>query len=332
MGVFGTNSNGLINNLFGKGTSTGSSSISGGILKTGQLLYSDSSITLGTSSTTKITTNIQAPNGYNCHNLAFSLNVTDTTNTTAPSGVNSIESVIERLTITGASGRVLASISGKNGEFERWQHRLNSANQYYVTAPTPADSSASTDYAVSYRFNLKDWIIPNSEFPITISPTYNTLSSRASTLNSMTSKVTSFSIYGDFVPLSSGSPSILRTKLISTATGIIDYGNNIDRALIYDISLDVAADSNLSTSNTFNLAVNNNSLLNNTDYNTLITREDTIYPITTPHIDGFFPFNALVPTTINGNDKVTLSANVSTAPTIGGNSSVVNLYMLEQYA
>ncbi len=317
--------------IFGNGQKSRVSAGSTDVIKTGELLYSDSSIALGTQSVTKSQSGIQAPNGFASHNLTFQLTVTDTTGTTAPSGVASIESVLEKLVIVGKSGRIICDISGVNGEFERWQHRLNSSTQYYTVAPTPTDSAVSTAYSATWNFTMRDLVIPNGEYPLTIRPTYNTVSSRATTLNSMTSTVTSFSIWADFVPLASGVPVQLRTIQVNTQTGIISFGNSIDQVMIYDLSLDVGADSNLSTSNTFNLAVNNNSLIGNADYQVIISKENQSYPITTPHISGFFPFNVLVTQTINGTQKVTLSANVSTAPSVGGNANTSNLYMLEAY-
>ncbi len=304
-----------------------------GILTTGELLYNDSSVTLTTKSITKSQANISAPNGYDAHNLTFSFDVTDTTGgTTAPVGTDNIESILQDLVITGSSGKTLALISGVNGEFGKWQHRLNNPTQYYTDAPTPTNSVVATSYTTTWNFTFTDWVIANAEFPLRIKSTYNTLGSRATTLNGLTSVVDSFSITADFVPLNTGNPSFLRTKMISTSTGIVDFGNEIDRDLIFDLSIDVGTDSNLSHTNTFNVAVNNSSLLNNTDYQNIVSKENTIYPIAIPHIDGFFPINALVPTLLDGNQKIKLTANITSLPTIGGNSGVVNMYMLEKYS
>lgn len=322
--------NGMFSGIGGNGRG-GNPAPASGVPKTGQLLYSDATVNLAATSTPKIVNNIAAPNKYPAHNWRIHLSVTDTTGATPPTGVNSIESVLQFVTISGASGKVLARINGENGEFERWQHLLNSPNMFYSTAGTPADTSASTPYNALFDLVLQDWIVPNNEFPISVRVDYNTLASRATTPNSMTSQVVAFEIWCDFVPLSSGSPTMLRTKLVNTGTGIVDYGVNVDRDLIYAMALDVAADSNLSHTNTFNLEINGNSLINNSDYQTIITQENSQYPITTPHISGFFPFGVLYKGTIDGTQKITLDTNITTAPTIGGNANSVNLYMLEAY-
>lgn len=317
---------GMIGNGGGKNPASQSN-----IQKSGQLLYSDASINLGASTITKIINNIAAPNNYPSHNLRFHLSVTDNTGTTAPSTVSSIESVLQYVTITGASGKVLGRISGVNGEFERWQHMLNSPNMYYATAGTPGDTNTSTAYSATFDFNLKDWIIPNSEYPISVRVDYNTNASRATTPNGLTATVNAFEIWADFVPLSTGAPTQLRTKLLTTSTGIVDFGVNVDRTMVYAMALDANADANLSHTNTFNIEINGNSVINNTDYQTIITAENSKYPLSTPHIGGFFPFAAIYGGAIDGTQRITLSANVTTAPTIGGVSDVVNLYMLEAY-
>jgi hypothetical protein len=137
-------------------------------------------------------------------------------------------------------------------------------------------------------------------------------------------------MYADFSP-TSALPVKLRTKLVPTSTGIADFGAYVDRTLIYDLGIDVASDSNLNATNTFYLAVNNNSLLPYTPYQSIISDEQNTYPIPNPHIGGFFPLTVAVKQAVDGTQAVSLKANISTLPTIGSNSNVVNLYMMEKY-
>jgi len=124
---------------------------------------------------------------------------------------------------------------------------------------------------------------------------------------------------------------MIRTKLVPVGTGLQDIGSYIDRKTIVDLCVDVASDTNLSSANSIYLAVNNNALIPYAPYQTIISKEQQIYPISTPHIAGFFPLHVQVPTAIDGTQQVSLKLNLTTAPTIGSNSNVVNLYMAESY-
>ena len=303
------------------GAAAGASPVS--VPKSGQLLYSDASLSLGTKTIPKVMTNIKAPNGYPASALTFSLVVTDTVNSTAPTSPTVIETALAALEIDAADGTVLAYIQGINGEFVRWQHRLNN-DGFYVASTAPADTTAGA-YTSTFTFTLNHFAIRNEDFPISIKPTYNTLASRATTPQDMTSEITSFQVWSSFIPLAAYTPTVLRTKnLTRSATGILSFGQELDAVKILDLSMDFTADSNLNDSSTFNLAVDNNSLISNTSYVQLIGQENQTYQISTPHIDGFFPFNvsdgnALV----DGKRNITLSANIGSAPTL------TNLYMVE---
>ena len=106
----------------------------------------------------------------------------------------------------------------------------------------------------------------------------------------------------------------------------MDYGGDVDRTTIYDLSVDVSADTNLDTSDSWELAVNGNTLIPSTSYNVLVSREDATYNSSGQHIDGFFPVSAIGANgvVIDGTQAITLTANVSTAP------SLTNLYMIEK--
>ena len=299
--------------------------------QTGIQIVNISATSLGASTTAITTNNITNPNGQPYSNLSFQLTVIDTTGgTTAPANVNSIEEVLQYIVIKGAKS-LLAYIQGPNGEFERWQHRLNQ-NGVYVAAPTPADTALSTQYPSSWVFSFKNWAIDPSEGPLSITVGLNTLASRAGTLNGMTSTA-ALTISCDFVPLSSFKRSLLVTKLISQgATGLIDIGTNVDSAMIYDMSLDVGADSNLSHTNSFYVALNGNAIIPYSDYENIVQQETNAYPwLSAPHISGFFPLAKGGLGAFNGAASVSLKANYSSAPSIGGQSNKVNLYMIEAY-
>ena len=288
----------------------------------GNLLYAQSNVVLGNSPINLISTNILAPNRYNATNLNFQIGLTyssGTSGTTAP-----IENLFI-LTISGSDGQVIAQFNGQYGEFTRWQHRFNN-NGVYVASPST--TTGATNTTLTWNFNLQHFAIPSSKFPLTLRLTLNPLASLGTAVTSAT--LTSFYLYADFVP-SIDVPVMIRTKLVPVGTGLQDIGSYIDRKLISDLAVDVASDTNLSNANSIYLAVNNNALIPYAPYQTIVSKEQQIYPIPNPHVDGFFPLNVQVPVTIDGTQQVSLKLNIATAPTIGGNNNVVNLYMAESY-
>lgn len=301
------------------------------------LLYQGSSISMATNTQAETSNQIRNPNGLPLSNLYFDIAVTDTTgSTSAPSGVNAIDTALTQFTIFGASGNQLMNIQPNVGDpFKHLQHRLNSSG-YYNTAPTPADSSTSTAYEVHYNVVLGNWTIFQNQFPLSIQYTVNTQSSRATTLNSMTSTV-QLSVYGAFVKNAPLPPTRINVKPVTgIAASNFYFDTYLDQTPIYDLSVDVgSADSNIASgSSAINFTENGNSLIPNTSYQNIINAEDQLYNITTPHITGFFPLNVLsgmrgrVINPATAADS--LQVNFSSQPNVGSTSGKANLYMIEK--
>ena len=83
------------------------------------------------------------------------------------------------------------------------------------------------------------------------------------------------------------------------------------------------------------LSDNNNTLIPYTSYNSIVLIQNAL-PANSGgganHISGFFPFQTLYSANVNGNDNINLTANISSAPTGGGQANTINLYEAEQYA
>lgn len=298
--------------------------------QSGVLLFQQSATSLTANTLTNTYSNVKNPNNLPMSNLNIEITRVDTTSSTTPTGVNSVDTTLLNLIITGSSGRQLCNIHGNYNEFVRWQHRLN-PNGYYVSAVTPADSTTATTFTGTMNFAFKNWIIDPSEFPLSIQVVNNTLASIASATNSATATL-AVTGWADFVPVASYKKAFLRTTLIPEAnTGVIDLGKNVDESVILDLSLDVGADTDLSHTNTFYVSVNNNAVVPNSDYQTLINAENANYPITTPHIAGFFPFGVSRPVVIDGTQAVSIQTNFASAPSGGGQSNSVNMYEIEAY-
>jgi hypothetical protein len=300
------------------------------------LLFQTSTVTLGSSTQTVTVNNIRNPNGLPMSNLYLDFSITDETGTTAPSGVSAVDSAFTNLTIYGASGKQLLNVQPNSGSpLTKLQHRLN-FNGYYNTAPTPTDTSASTSYTADFNVLLSNWIIYPEEFPLTASITINTLSSRASTLNGMTSTA-QVSAYGAFTAQSVGMPRTqIRVKPVTGITATNYYFDQfLDTTNIYDIAIDAGTDTNIvSGAGGINVLVNNNSIIPNTSKQSVINAEDVTYSnISTPHIAGFFPLNVLRGMrTLNPSiEKDSVQVNFADAPTASGTSGQANLYMIEAY-
>lgn len=307
----------------------------GGTVKTGYQITSFSNIALGSDPVSISNSNLKFPNGNPASNFQINIAVTDTTGaTTAPSGVASIESAFQQIAIIGSSGRVLWSGNGVFGEIERWQQILND-NQAYVTAPTPADSSTSTAYPVNWYLNLKHLVIDPSESPLEVVILPNTLSSRASTLNGLTSTITSVQVIADFVPVSNYVKTQYRTKPLSvSSTGYYDVGTSLDNRLLYAVALDVGTDAKLNSSNTFLLSQNGTTLIPYTPYTSITNVQNSLPAMSSGasnHISGFFPIQTLYKAAIDGSQDISLDVNLASAPTGGGQANTLNLYQAEGY-
>jgi hypothetical protein len=288
-------------------------------------LYLGTSTSLATTTTPLNVQPISNFNGLPLTALYIQLAVTDTTSTTVPSGVNSVESTIYEFKLIGQSGAIIMDMYGDRQHFENWQHLIN-PHGYYTTAPTPADSSASTAYTVNYNFVLAK-PIPASEFPLMPTVTLNTLSSRATTLNSMTATAT-LNVYGDFTPAQFTRTKLKYVPIANSTTGVFNVSPYMDKGVVIkQQAYFINADANFGT-NTINFATNGQQIRNNTPYQSIISQEDAVFPITTPHIAGLFP---LFTEPFASNFSTNLTLNFASAPDVVSHTDVFDAYFEEVY-
>lgn len=329
MGI-GLSRSGSIANI-GGGNPSGSTT---SIPQVGYQIYSSGNQTLGTIATPQSVYNIKNPNGLPMSDMNVQLTVVDTSgNTTAPATPKSIETVIQQLNITGTSNRLLCSMSGIYGETTRWQHVFND-NGIYITTSAPTINTTATPVTTTWNITFKHWVVDASEFPLSIQTIFNTEASRATTTNGMSSTAL-LTITADFVPVTGYVRTLLRTKQIGVAgTGNFDFGQVLDEEMLNGIALDVGTDSVLNASNTMYLAVNNNSLIPYTSYQSFINSENSTNGTTADriHINGFFVYGVLYKAAVNGQAAVKMTVNFSSTPTgAGGLANTANLYMVETY-
>jgi hypothetical protein len=301
----------------------GHQSVSVGDDLIGQLLYDTGTVSLSsTFSNPTIPNSIVAYNGKGITHLHGTLTVVDTPGgTTAPSGVTSVQSVIKQLQFTSVNGKVgepLMNMDGSLNEITNWQRILN-PNGNYQTAPTPT-ITASGAVTTTWDFDIY-YDIPTSLFNLKPALSFNTEGSRATTLNGMTSTAR-LELYADFKSIDVyGNPlyaSRLKNIPISdSATGVVQYGTNMDtNVTAYQQAYDFGADSNLSSSNTFNFSLSGQQILNNMPYVVVSSSEANIYPLGS-HISGFFPIKPVDSKIRNYNASYNFSANIASAPYVG---------------
>jgi len=266
-------------------------------------------------------------NGLPSAVMHFQLIVTDTTgNTTAPTAAP-IENVLKEFSIRSLNKSIpLFDIRGDYLEFSRWQH-LKNPNGYYVASPTPSDTVTATTYTATWNFDLY-FSIPPQLFPLVPSITLNTTASRATTAYGLTSTMNSLTVTMDYIPhqITGNGTRLVNSTIQDATTGQVQLGPFIDKGVtIVQQAYDFGADTNLNTSNTFNFGIGSNQLLLNAGYQTIINKENTLFPSAT-HISGFFP---LFTTPFYSDPTVAYSANVLSAPSINGNANQLVAYWEE---
>ncbi|MEM3265762.1 MAG: hypothetical protein QXH07_07395 [Thermoplasmata archaeon] len=202
--------------LFGK---------SSGIVSTGQpvnnqLVASFGSIALNSNLQPQNMVQIPNYNGLPMSSFKISLNVTDTTGSTAPSGVFPIETVIKELKIQTNNGINIVDFDGALFDISNTARYLNPVG-LINNSPTPADSAASTSYTADWEL-IVPFGIDAKYFPLKLFFTAAPLSYRATTLNGMTSTINSLKIYASYHPISIVDQAIVNQTIPVPGTGTIN--------------------------------------------------------------------------------------------------------------
>lgn len=277
---------------------------------------------------------VQVPN-YN--NMAMSsmklhISVTDTTSTSVPTGVNSIENVIKTLKLQTANGVNIFDFDGSLLDISCTARYLN-PNGVVNNSPTPADSAASTGYTETW-----DIIIPFSVaakyFPAKLFVVVNTLSSRATTLNGMTSTVNAIDVYANYHNVSVIDQAIVNQTLPVASTGNINLSTNYLQNRTYymqayqygDVQSSSATDSPIGATGNGITFTPNGALYNqNTPLQAFIDKENTQYPNTVStgvgHEIGMINLFSDV---FEATAATQLSIDFTSAPSTGGASGQSN--------
>lgn len=188
-----------------------------------QLVASFGSISLGANISPQNMIEIPNYNNLPISSIKLHLSVTDTTSTTAPSGVFPIECVINELKLQTKSGKNLFDFYGSLLDISTTTRYLNPVG-LVNNSPTPADSAVSTSYTSTWDIVIPFAINP-AHFPLKLFFTANAIGSRATTLNGMTSTINSLQIYASYHPISVIDQSIVNQTIPVAGTGTINLAN-----------------------------------------------------------------------------------------------------------
>lgn len=292
-----------------------------------QLVASYGSIALNSNTQPQNMVLIQNYNNLPMSSMKLHLEVEDTTGTTAPSGVYSIENVIQSLKLQTNSGLNLFDFNGQLLDISNTARYLNPAG-LVNNSPTPADSSASTSYT-------EDWdiIIPFAVaakwFPLKLFFTASPLASRASTLNSMTSTINNLSVYASYHPISVSDQAIANQTISVPGTGSTNLSSQLIQDRTYYMQAyqygDVqggssATDSPIGASgNGITFTPTGQLYLQNAPLQSFITTENTKYPNTVStgvgHETGMVN---LFTNTFKATASTNFTIDFTSAPSTGG--------------
>ena len=301
----------------------------------GATIVSTGTVSLG--SNTQQIALTQIPNFYGLPMTRFNIqiNITDTTGTSLPitngtSGlVNGASTSVYELVFYGQSGQPIIDMKGGDNDFINVAKLLNAygSNQSDVSATYTTTSTAQSTLSFEQLISKE---IPASEFPLNPVLIINTLQSRATTLNGLTSTA-NVVIQADYENV-----SVVRTKLRSyyltgITTGTLPVQAQLDKSVqVLAQGYYFATDSNLNTTNTFNFSNNGYPLINQYGRSQFISKENVLNPAN-PHINGYYPLSLIYNKHWNSNASTTLQFNIANVPVINGVSGVIKAHLLEVY-
>lgn len=164
------------------------------------------------------------PNYYGLPMTSFkiTLTVADTVgSSSAPTGVNAVETALKNFQVQTNDGRNITLFDGSFLDISATSRYITQGGLYNAS-PTPADTTTSTTYTSTWNI-IVPIHINASFFPLKVYTSFNTIGSRATTLNSMTSTV-SLSMYGNYhnvpSPIGNGAQiKIVNRTIPVTGTG-----------------------------------------------------------------------------------------------------------------
>ncbi len=301
----------------------------------GATIVSTSTIPL--SSSTQQIALTQIPNYYGLPMTRFNIqiNITDTTGATLPitngvSGeVNGASTGVYELIFYGQSGQPIIDLKGGDNDFVNVAKLLNAYGSYQNDVSATYSTVSAQQSTLSFE-QLISKEIDASEFPLNPVLILNTVNSRATTLNGLTSTA-QITIQADYEAQTVVKSKLRSYYLTGITTGQIPIQAQLDKSVnVIAQGYYFGSDSNLSSTNTFNFSNNGYPLINQYGRSQFISKENVLNP-SNPHKDGFFPLSLIYNKMWNSNSSTTLQFNIATIPTINGVNGVIKAHVLETY-
>lgn len=284
---------------------------------------------------------VQVPNYKNLDisSLTLQLSVSSTTSTSAPTGVVPIESVIKSLEIQSINGKdIWRPLDGSLFDISNFARYLNPAGVVNNSPffPTAVSTTATTTWNVNIPFGIN-----RKHFPLKVFVTFNTLASCATTLNTMTVTVSSFTILASYHDIK---PADIMLKPISvpiTAAGNASLQQYYDQGHVYYSQIlsygnvqggtTAASDNPIGSTGTGITFTPDGSLyLSNVPLQAFIQKENNTYPNTVSagvgHETGMVNLftNPFVATAASQ-----LSVDFTSTPNVAQNTQTVRLLNIE---
>ena len=279
----------------------------------------------------------QIPNFYGLPMTRFNIqiNVTDTTGATLPvtNGVSGevfgASTSLYELIFYGQSGQPIIDLKGGDNDFINVAKLLNTYGSYQNEVSGIYSTLSTTQATLAFE-QLISKEIPAAEFPLNPVLTLNTINSRATTLNGLTSTVQVL-IQADYENVAVVRSKLRAYYLTGITTGTIPIQAQLDKSVnVLAQGYYFGVDTNLSPTNTFNFSNNGYPLINQYGRSQFISKENVLNP-SNPHINGYFPLSLVYSKVWNSNPTTTLQFNIATVPTIDNVTGVVKAHILEVY-
>lgn len=290
-----------------------------------QLMYDSGQVNLG-ASTVPLTPNVFSPYGKrNLKGMKITFTVTETTGTSVPTGWMPIETALKKFQLSSGkgSGSVLFNMDGTKNDLSIWARYLTFQGKY-TPSTTPSGQAASTTY--TYVWNL---VIPYginfSDFDLRPEFELNTLASLTTGANALASGTARLQVYGTFTKEAVPTAILKAAQVSNLGSGTANLGYNYDKGVVIQSQfLQYGADADI---NTIYFAANGETPeLPNISLQSLIDREDTVYPVS-GHVAGIVN---LFTDAFNASGVTALNIDFASAPSLlNGTSGILREYWIE---
>ena len=312
----------FVKKLFSNGSGATKSSVS---TISNQYIFSSGTQNLGSNLTDIATFPIPNFRNMNLSSLKFVLTMNGTAGATAPTSMNPIEYGVKKLQIATAGGVILMDLDGSKNDISIMARYLTLGGKY-TASTTPATPSASGNTSGVWNLSFP-FGIPASFFPLTLTMTFNTLSSLTGGSTPLASATLNMNMYASYTTAGMSATKIKSLDIPVASSGDIALQSNFPQGrTIITLVYQYGADANLDS--VYFAPDGLTPELNNAPLSSLVDKEDIVYPVA-QHIDGFIN---LFTDVFSVNPSTSFSINFTNAPSLlNGTANKLRTYWIEAY-